>query len=246
MAAFTLVELLVVVAVMALLVAILLPSLGMSIGAARKFRCQVSLRTIGFDFGLFADETLHGDRGDDAHLGDRFRLETFQEAEYGIDEFWRWGETNAHQLPDAARNDPMRCTEVRGEITLRRGVPCSGGAIAPSENVSFGFNGRLHRAPLMGSNRWQETSLTSGIVAESMVPLAWDVDGAEAKRRGLQPVFSAPQADATSGPFASGSYWFPAMRHNGGLNVLFVDQHVEFTSRPLEEQGWQWSFLPRR
>lgn len=233
-------------AVLAMLIAILLPSLGMSIGAARKFRCQVSLRSIGFDFSVFADDTLHGDRGDDElNLGNRFRLETFQESEYGIDEFWRWGEENAHTLPDLASNDPMRCSEVRGQITLRRGVPCSGGAISPLENISFGFNGRLNRAPYKGTNRWQAVKLTSSIVDEPMVPLAWDVDGGEAKRRGLQPVFSAPKGDATGGPFANGSFWFPAMRHNGGMNVLFLDQHVEFTKRPLEEPGWRWSFYPR-
>ncbi|HZW10098.1 MAG TPA: hypothetical protein VFF69_09350, partial [Phycisphaerales bacterium] len=216
-----------------------------SMGAARKFRCQVSLRSIGFDFGVFADETLHGDRGHDEELGDRFRLETFQESEYGIDEFWRWGEKNSHPLPDAENNNPMRCAEVGGAITLHRAVPCSNGAITPSENVSFGFNGRLHRAPRAGGDRWQPVTLTSAVAGESMVPLAWDVDGAEAKRRGVQPVFSAPKGDEGTGPFAGGTFWFPAMRHNGGLNVLFVDQHVEFSTRPLDED-WRWSFLPRR
>lgn len=244
--AFTLVEVLVVIAVMAMLIAILLPALGMSIGAARKFRCQVSLRSVGFDFGIFADETLHGDRGDDERdLGSRFRLETFQESEYGVSEFWRWGEANSHDLPDAAKNDPMRCPSVAGEITVRRGTACRNGAISPPENVSFGFNGRLDRAPYRGSSRWMPVELTSQIVEESQVPLAWDVDGAAAKRNGVEPVFSAPPMDATNGPFADGRYWFPALRHNGGLNVLFLDQHVGPTRRPLEE-GWRWSFLPTR
>lgn len=242
---FTLVELLVVISVLALLIAILLPSLGLSVGAARKFRCQVSLRSIGFDFGIFADETLHGDRGDDESLGGRFRLETFQESEYGIDEFWRWGDMMAYTLPDSQKNDPMRCAAVKGYVMLRRNTPCGSGAVGPRENVSFGFNGRLQWAPGRNPNRWQPTTLTSSIVEEGMVPLAWDVDGAEAKRRGAQPVFSAPAAGSTSGPFADGSLWYPASRHNGGLNVLFVDQHVEFTTRPLEER-WDWSFVPRR
>jgi prepilin-type N-terminal cleavage/methylation domain-containing protein/prepilin-type processing-associated H-X9-DG protein len=244
--AFTLVELLVVIAVMAMLIAILLPALGMSIGAARQFRCQVSLRSVGFDFGIFADETLHGDRGDDEReLGSRFRLETFQESEYGISEFWRWGGENSHDLPDTAKNDPMRCASVGGEITVRRGTACRNGAISPPENVSFGFNGRLDRAPRGNSNRWTVVDLSSRILEESMVPLAWDVDGAMAKRNGVEPVFSAPALDATDGPFAGGRYWFPASRHNGGLNVLFMDQHVESTQTPLEER-WDWSFLPTR
>jgi prepilin-type processing-associated H-X9-DG protein len=237
---------LVVIAVIALLLAILLPALGLSMGAARKFRCQVSLRSIGFDFGVFADDTLHGDRGQDAReLDNRFRVETFQESEYGIDEFWRWGDGNVWEVPDEDKNDPMRCAEVGGVVKLRRGVPCRAGGVGPPENLSFGFNGRLNVAPLRGSNRWQPTSLTSSIVEEPMVPLAWDVDGAVAKSRGIHPVFSAPAADAKTGPYAAGAYWFPAFRHNGGMNVLFVDQHVEFTTRPLEEL-WDWSFVPTR
>ena len=244
--AFTLIELLVVIAVIALLISILLPALGMSMGAAKRFRCQVSLRSIGFDFSIFADETLHGDRGDDDRdLGGRFTLETFQESQYGVSEFWRWGESNSHQLPDVANNDPMRCASVDGEITVRRGTACRNGAISPPESVSFGFNGRLDRAPYRGSARWTQVTLTGQIVEQNTVPLAWDVDGAIAKANGVEPVFSAPALDATNGPFASGRYWFPATRHNGGLNVLFMDQHVESTKRPLEE-GWDWSYLPTR
>jgi prepilin-type N-terminal cleavage/methylation domain-containing protein/prepilin-type processing-associated H-X9-DG protein len=245
--AFTLVELLVVIAVLAMLIAILLPALGRSIGAARQFRCQVSLRSIGFDFSIFADDTLHGDRGNDQReLGDRFRLETFQESQYGADEFWRWGdETNSHSLPDTDGNNPMRCSEVGGILTVRRGVPCRNGAIGPADAVSFGFNGRLDRAPFRGSNRWMPVTLTSQISEQSMVPLAWDVDGAKAKRNGVEPIFSAPALDARSGPFADGRYWFPAMRHNGSANVLFLDQHVESSPRPLQE-SWDWSYLPTR
>lgn len=240
-------EVLVVIALLALLMAILLPALSASMGAARTFRCQVSLRSIGFDFGVFADDTLHGDRGDDAGSDGRFFLETFQESEYGIDEFWRWGDKLDHTLPDAGNNDPMRCAAVEGEITLRRSVPCRQGAISPPESVSFGFNGRLDTAPSRGNPaRWTRVPLTSAITEQSMVPLAWDVDGSEAKRRALQPVFSAPGAGADTGPFASGRYWFPAMRHNGGMNVLFIDQHVSSSQRPLEEAGWEWSFVPRR
>lgn len=246
MRAFTLVELLVVIAVIGMLTAILLPALGMSIGAAKKFRCQVSLRSVGFDFSIFADETLHGDRGDDdRYLGGRFTIETFQESQYGISEFWRWGDRNEQSLPDKSNNDPMRCASVAGDITVRRGTACRNGAVNPPQNVSFGFNGRLDRAPYRGSTRWSLVTLTSRILEQNRVPLAWDVDGALAKRNGVEPVFSAPALDETDGPFASGRYWFPATRHAGGINVLFMDQHVESTSQPLEED-WDWSYLPTR
>lgn len=245
--AFSLVELLVVISVIAMVMGLLLPALSHSISAARQFRCQVSLRSVGFDFGVFADDTMHGDRGTDERLAPRFKLETFQESEYGIDEFWRWGDTDSTKLPDESNNDPMRCSEVDGFVTLRRGSPCRSGGVGPEENVSYTFNGRLDRAPARGSNgtRWMQTTLTDGVVSEPMVPLAWDVDGATAAARRVSPVFSAPVADSTKGPFASGSLWFPAMRHNGSLNVLFTDQHVEASKDPLGEKSWKWSFLPR-
>ena len=245
--AFSLIELLVVIAVIAMVMGLLLPALSHSISAARQFRCQVSLRSVGFDFAVFADDTMHGDRGTDERLAPRFKLETFQESQYGIDEFWRWGDKDRHELPDESNNDPMRCSEVDGYVTLQRGAPCRSGGVGPPENVSYTFNGRLDRAPVRGSDgsRWMQTTLTDGVVSEPMIPLAWDVDGATAAERRVTSVFSAPIADNTNGPFASGSLWFPAMRHNGSLNVLFTDQHVEASKDPLGEMSWKWGFLPR-
>ncbi len=243
--AFTLIELLVVIAVLAMLIGLLLPGLAKSMAASRKFRCQVSMRSIGFDFNVFADDTLHGDRGDDERVSPRFRLETFQESEYGIDEFWRWGQgIDTHELPDADNNDPMRCPEVNGYLTLRRGVPCRGGALSPSGYVSYTFNGRLDRTPSRRNpNRWTQATLLPSILDAGMVPLAWDVDGMEAERRSVSPVFSAPGLDTQTGPFANDAMWFPSSRHLGGLNVLFLDGHVEFTKTPLEESTWRWDYL---
>jgi prepilin-type N-terminal cleavage/methylation domain-containing protein/prepilin-type processing-associated H-X9-DG protein len=244
---FSLIELLVVIAVIAMVLSLLMPALSRSIGMARQFRCQVSLRSVGFDFGVFADDTLHGDRGEDERLAPRFKLETFQESEYGIDEFWRWGDKPSHKLPDEADNNPMRCAAVEGFLTLRRGAPCRSGGVGPSENVSYTFNGRLDRAPLRGSDgsRWMQTTITDGVVSEPRIPLAWDVDGETAAQRRVSPVFSAPSLDVTKGPFANSALWFPAMRHNGSLNVLFTDQSVEASTDPLGESQWKWGFLPR-
>src|SRR5438034_10167445 len=112
--AFTIVEILVSISIVAVLLAILLPALHSSMAAARGFRCQVSLRSIAFVFQVFADDQLHGDRGtdpQDLRNTRRFRLETFQESQYGLDEFWRRGSAAAHTPPDAEKNDPMRCPE---------------------------------------------------------------------------------------------------------------------------------------
>ena len=247
---FTLMELLISVAIIGVLVAMLLPTLGYTMRSARGFRCQVALRSLAFDFAVFADDQLHGDRGNDrTALGPRrFRLETFQESQYGIDEFWRWGTASTHALPDAEKNDPMRCSEVRSAITLRNNTPCSQGAIDPPRFVSYGFNMRLHRPEMRGPNGQPvllPISLTSSIMDHGRVPLAWDVDGLAAEQRNVSPVFSAPSLGST-GPMGGDRFWFPSRRHNGALNVALVDGSVEATSKPLEKNDWDWAFQPTK
>lgn len=245
--AFTLVELLITITIIALLLAILLPALGSSIRAARAIRCQVSLRGVGFDFAIFADDALHGDRGNDLRdLGPRrFRLETFQDSQYGLAEFWRWGSDTTHALPDAANNDPMRCPEVRSPITLQNNTPCSQGAITPPDNISYTFNMRLYRpeGALNGFPILIPATLTSAIMDHGRVPLAWDADGRAAAAHGVVPVFSAPSLGST-GPYSNDRYWFPALRHNSAVNIAFIDGSVLATTHPLQEPGWDWSYQP--
>src|SRR5262249_55886491 len=209
--------------------ALLLPALGRTIGAARGFRCQTSLRSIAFDFTVFADEQLHGDRGNDpSEIGPRrFRLETFQASQYGLNEFWRWGNLASYTLPDAANNDPMRCTEVKGPITLLSNTPCSS-AITPSRNVSFGFNMRLHVAQVPGPGGQPPIApvlLPAAVLEHPRVPLVWDIDGQIAAARNATPIFSAPDAGSAD-LFAGNLYWFPARRHNGATNFAFIDGSV--------------------
>ncbi len=245
--AFTLIELLVSIAIIGVLLAILLPAIGATMKAARAFRCQMSLRSVAFDFTVFADDDMHGDRGHDAMLGAKhFRLETFIESQYGIDEFWSWGPAPVHTLPDAAGNDPMRCPAVRGEVTVYRETPCSQGAMTPPQHVSFGFNKRLHHAEVPGPGGLTiagTVRMTSSVLDESMVPLAWDVNGAEAGLLGAIPLFSAPELGAQGG-FSNS--WFPSARHQGKGNYTFIDGSVRSSGRPLEETGWRWEYRPGR
>ncbi len=240
-------ELLISIAIVAMLLALLIPALRHTIGAARGFRCQVSLRSIAFDFSVFADESLHGDRGHDPQEvgARRFRLETFQASQYGLNEFWHWNSPNAYTLPDAAKNDPMRCTEMKGPITLLNNTPCSS-AIEPPSNVSYGFNMRLHRGEVTlpgGQVRLGSIVLTSSILEHPRVPLVWDIDGAVAAGRGATPIFSAPSAGSTN-LYANDAYWFPGRRHNGAVNYALIDGSVSATSKHPSETNWDWSFQP--
>lgn len=245
---FTLVELLITIAIMGLLIGLVLPVLGQSLRAARSFRCQMSLRSVAFDFAIFGDRELHGDRGDDRMLpGDRFRLETFQESQYGLDEFWRWGDVRQHELPDANNNDPMRCAQVNGFIMLSRDRPCGDSrAISPAKNVSYGFNARLDRPEVRranGSYHYPPISLTSTVLSEGNVPLAWDIDGQLAVEKGAVPVFSTPSL-RNGGAYGNERMWFPSFRHNGAGNYAFIGGHVLSSSTPLAQSSWQWGYQP--
>lgn len=250
--AFTLIELLIVVAIVTVLLALLFPAIRGTVSAARGFRCQSSQRTIAFDFSVFADDQLHGPRGtDETTLNHgQFRVETFQDAQYGVDEFWAYGSVPAHRVPDTQGRDPMRCAEVRGPIDLQKFAPCTSGGVGPPENVSFGFNIRLHWSELRAAaRRPYNVFLTArildgyGVVSPSALPLLTDVDGAVASARGMTPLFTGPGLDATT--LLSGDrFWFPALRHNGGLNIAFVDGHVKATRSPIGDPGCNWGFEP--
>ncbi|UYV12705.1 MAG: prepilin-type N-terminal cleavage/methylation domain-containing protein [Phycisphaera sp.] len=238
----TLIELLIVLALLGVLLGILLPVLNGAIDASRSFRCQMSMRNVALDLTMFID--LDEPRPQDpcgrhGHVA----LETFQESLYGIDEYWRYGSDRSQVSLGNEDDVPLRCAAVRGDLVLRRDAPCSSGGVASWNTVSYGFNARLHRVDGPGG-RSMGTCLTERVLENGMVPLAWDVDGKEATRRGVTPVFSAPPI-GDGGLYDDGLSWMPAARHGSGMNVVFMDGHIDSSHRPLEEAGWRWDYYAR-
>lgn len=238
----TLIELLIVLMLMGVLLGILLPLLAGAIDASRSFHCSMTLRNTAFDLNMFLD--LDEDRPQDpcgrhGHVA----LETFQESLYGIDEYWEYGRDRSQVSLDDGEDVPLRCASVSGDLVLRRDMSCSTGGVASWNTVSYGFNSRLHRVDGPGG-RSRSTCLTASALEQSMVPLAWDVDGVEATRRGVTPVFSAPPL-GDGGIYDDGLTWMPASRHGSGINVAFMDGHVRASRRPLEEAGWRWDYAAR-
>lgn len=240
--AFTLVEVLVTVAITAVLLGILLPALAAGLRRSKEFRCQASLRQIAFDFSLFANDELHGDRGDDvARFGPRrFTLETFLESQYGVDEFWRHGDD---EVVFENTSNLMGCPSVPAQLMLQKNSPCTDDGVGPAEAVSYGFNYRLDTVEYLVNGRWRakRVSLTSRILEAGRVPLVMDVDGAEAQRRIITPHLTAPAAGSQHG-YAGDVYWFPALRHRGKMQAAFVDGSVGASSDPASEPGWDWAF----
>lgn len=240
---FTLVELLVSVLIVAVLLGVLVPTLASALFRSKDFKCQTDLRRVAFDFTMFANDELHGDRGDDLReLGRRrFRVETFMESQYGVDEFWRHGENTVVQ---AESQRLLGCSRAPAQLTLTQHSACADGGVTPSSSVSYGFNYRLDTAEYRDARgRWRTTSvsLTSRIFSAGRVPLVIDVDGAEAQRRDVTPHFVAPSAGSQAA-FADDIYWFPALRHHGRAQAAFVDGSVESSADPANEPGWDWSY----
>lgn len=241
---FTLVELLVVISIMAMLIALLIPTLQRVAGKSRQFGCQMNLRSVAFDFSMFADRNLRPKWGDDKSnlSGNQFWLETFQESEYEIDEFWSRGEpTFRGEVSDLG---VMACPEVRGQITMRNETACSEYAIQPARNISFAFNVRLWRPERKLGGMWAtpQVPLSDRILSTGReIPLLFDIDAQLAEEQMRLPFYSGPAVDPDA-PYSSGSQWFPTTRHDGQMQVAFVGGSVKATMDAVSERNWAWDY----
>ena len=243
-AGFSLLELLVVVAILIILIGIMAGAVGKVRRTSKAFVCKNNLKTVAFEFFQFADEYAHPYRGDseDGHPG--FRIEDFQERLYRVAEFWdRPNVTEADYDPTA---QPLICPSGPQALRRRAGLPCQGYAVGPPENVSVGFNMRLARASISVAGRsvLVDVRVEKQILQYGSVPLAFGVDGRTAVRRGVLPYYAAPPAGDTS-KYASGLFWFPSGNHDGRTNVCFVGGHVLSSPSPEKEPGWNWKYQPR-
>jgi prepilin-type N-terminal cleavage/methylation domain-containing protein len=242
---FTLLELLVSIAVISIVMAILLPALGASRGAARGLECKARLRGVVTEFTLFAEPSSGVPRGDsDVFSGDIFRLEDFQERLYGIDEFWDGPSDSSVALN--ADDSPLLCPSATGKLQRTAGIPCSAGAVGPVAHVSTGFNKRLEEKSEI-VNGWtvrRPVYLSSKLLQQPDVPLVFDVDGKLAANQDFTPYYSAPPVldDKIIDMYESGLFWFPSFRHNGDMNVGFIGGHVLSSNEPGTEPYWRWAY----
>lgn len=242
--AFTLIELLAVIAIIGVLIAILMPALNASRETANDLKCRANYRSVLIQFTNFADDSGAGRRGNSDSIAPRFMLEDFQESVYGIAEFWNVeGERRQLSMVD----QPLMCSAGPQFLERRASIPCSAGAVGPAANVSTGFNARLNRETRIlsdGSMGPRPAYLTSAILNYPDTPLLFDVDGQVAADRGLKPYYSAPAMLPKDGQdiYSGGEFWFPSMRHRGRMNVGFVGGHVLSSANPLKEPYWKWNF----
>ncbi|HPF39322.1 MAG TPA: prepilin-type N-terminal cleavage/methylation domain-containing protein [Phycisphaerae bacterium] len=235
--AFTLLELLVVIGIIALLLALMLPALSRARRAGRNLKCVANMRQVAERFIVFADDFSVESRGN-VFPADRstFYLETFQESIYQVNSFWDL--PNALPQPMDPARQPLMCPEGPYVLKRRANTPCSDGAVYPKANISVAFNRRLHRPTATSFQKL----LSARILAHPDVPLAMDAD-AGAANAPSDPYYSAPPLDKPDG-YESGGHWIPSTRHDGRINVAFIGGHVGSSQFPLTAPGWRWGFTP--
>lgn len=243
--AFTLLETLVVISIMALLISMLLPALRSARATVAALECSSNMRSATMKFQFFADGRGAQGRGDSEALGSsRFWINDFQESLYHIDEFWDLGAQTEGTLK--ADGELMLCQAGARQLVKRRGFPCSVEAVGPTENVSLAMNMRLYRGVVEFKGRSvlaprAATYVPSRILHHPYVPLIMDVDGSKAIERGLEPFYIAPPLGERSDPYANGRYWMPSKRHHGKTNVAFIGGHVLSSTDP-EREHWDWAY----
>ncbi|MCP4247750.1 MAG: type II secretion system protein [bacterium] len=244
-AAFTLLETLVVVAIIAVLLAVLFPALRSARNQMKKLRCASNMRNLTMHFQLFVDGTSETGKGESEQLGpSRLHINDFQDSAYRIDEFWDLKHTNIGEL--SAQNELMLCPAGPRKLIKTKGFPCSRKAIGPVEDVTLAVNMRLYK----GTFEYQGephlatpgmSKVQSRILDHAYVPLVIDVDAEAAIRRGLEPFYTAPPLPNTNDAYSDGFYWMPSGRHAGQSNVGFVGGHVLSSSHP-EKELWNWDY----
>jgi prepilin-type processing-associated H-X9-DG protein len=244
---FTVLEVLMTVGIIALLISIMLPAMQASRRAGRTVKCMSQMRRASYEFRLFADDFAAQNRGDSAVFGEsRFEIEDFQDSLYRVDEYWDRPELRT-PVAYQPSEEVMMCPE--GPSFLQR-YPIQGqshepGFVLPHANVSIAVNMRLYRRVMKidGINYLVPAIVTGKILDHPDVPVLLDVDGEKAAARKQVPYYIAPPLGAGD-PYGTGNYWFPSLRHKGGLNAAFVGGHVSTSPRPLREPGWDWSYQP--
>ncbi|MBU0717712.1 MAG: type II secretion system GspH family protein [Planctomycetes bacterium] len=243
--AFTLLEVLVVMSIIALLMSVLLPALNAARSAAKTLHCSSNMRTIAIEFEFFASGKSAEGRGDSELLGkNKFWINDFQDSIYHLDEFWNFPEGDTGQL--AVGEDPVVCPAGASRLTKRKGLPCGREAVSLLDDVSVAVNMRLYRAVVDFRGKQilapsASTHVSTRILNHPYVPLAMDVDGQEAARRGIEPFYMAPGLPGVDDPYSNGRYWMPSKRHGGKTVVAFVGGHVLTSTQP-EEERWDWEY----
>lgn len=262
---YTLVELLVVMAIIALLVSLLMTGLRSVMRQANSLVCMSNLRQIAFEFQRVAEDPAPLKRWDPDHAAiSGFGLTSFIDKVYAAGKYFQPtvpGESES--VKEYYRGQeiflcpagPSRIRVTGSRRVLEPGDP----AIMYPEDVSYGFNARLRKIfrRTQEDGLWVEryVKLSLNMYNWPNAPktaLVFDVDARAAAKAGSSPHLIAPpnepiesdnsedsrfgyQPGSDSSGLIHGRKWFPSRRHQGRTNVGLLDGSVRSIKHLLAE-----------
>jgi prepilin-type N-terminal cleavage/methylation domain-containing protein/prepilin-type processing-associated H-X9-DG protein len=220
-AAFSLIELLVVISIIAVLAGLLLPSLGMVRASARRAQCASNLRQLSLGTMLYCDDNREK----------MPRLKEWQGGQEGW--MWHWFEMIAPYVGDDG--GATGGNETRAQIQARARTvihACPNWKIDPEDwKIGIGMNYRLAMPGDIGHSDWWWNGAMPGYrrdfrLSSITYPSARCLY-ADSDWHALNPWRQTGDAQPTPS-----DYDFPLTRHRNKVNASFVDGHVGmFTDR---------------
>lgn len=208
--AFTLVELLVVVAIIAVLLAILLPALNKARDAARDIKCQANLRQFGAGVLLYAGDSL------DFVIPDTVKDDSGNTVYWPSNPLYR----SAMGLPPTGG--------YRTEMLCPRdtyGLSKSSGGFS-GLTLFYGINDEHRRKDDYGTHK-RPFRVSESVAPASLMVLVDALDHEVTLDRRWWWTLSDENAIATN----YNRYRITSFRHDNGCNIWFLDSHVERMSR---------------
>jgi len=235
--AFTLIELLVVIGIVALLMAVLLPSLQRVRSQARAVACQARLRQWGVMFAIHVGDNdgrlpattgglgLPGATWSEYYVGD-IDINLYHNDFIFCPAATRWELRPDHQLSTSDHAD-TGAAFAGGKSTAwwSRTTPLNSSSPPFELSGSYGFNGHISVSGPPGQVKQTFSIDKYPGSARNNVPILLDcaMGGAFPWQKSEPPAY---EDDISSGPTSPNMKFFCINRHNGAVNGLFLDWSV--------------------
>ena len=232
--AFTLIELLTVIAIIGILAAILIPVVGAVRDSARNAQCISNLRQLGVASALFENEYGHLPWGIfPPHAGDGWwpaHLMSYVEGQGKLNDQGAW--SPVYECPSRVLPPTQPGVEHTMTYAANRGIFVVGTvaeARLDARPVSSEQITRPTEVVLLGDGSQRDVGDSNGTF--NQLPITGN------PRNANEPLPIGPDTD----PVSAGTW--PRYRHKGKANFVFVDGHVEAIPRgQLLERHLFWEY----